>query len=172
MAVSIDNLTIGMADITVDGVAVPHQADASTLNVEPEMIEIDLYELVAYDQRVNGYNVELAIVVDEENYNGLKLALSGVEEIVDSTTGETIGLQDAPVLQSLRANAKEVVVHPRDMGSATDNDITIFKAIEVGSFERSYGKEKTTYQITLKGLCKTADATQPGNYFLFGNASA
>lgn len=161
-------LTIGIAEVTVDGTKVPNMADAATFSAEPIFQEVDLYTAPNYDRIIEGWNVSLTIVVDEESYEGYKLALAGVNELVDSVDGETVtGLTDSPGLKSLRNEAKEIIIHP---ANAPDNsfDITIFKAVPTGTFERSYSKEKTSYEIQFTALHKTGDYTQPSNYFLIG----
>jgi hypothetical protein len=174
MAAEDFRLTIGQAKITVDGDELNvHQADAAVFTAEPELIDVDLYDLVAYDKIVNGWKVEVKLVFDDENYEGFKLALAGVKEITDtdSETGQTTttGLTDSPSLKSLRQTAKEIVIHPADLPSTDQRfDITIFKAVPTGSFERTYGKEQSSYEVTLTGLARTADATQASNYFRIG----
>jgi len=166
-------LTIGVADIMVDGTPVPNQADAATFSAEPILQQVDLYTAPHYDQRVEGWNVSLTIVVDEDSYEGYQMALAGSEKLedpqysVDPELEQYSGITDGVGQKSLRPSAKEIVIHPE---GATDSryDITIFKAVPTGTFERVYGKEKTSYEITFNGLHKTGDHTQMSNYFLIG----
>lgn len=161
------NLTIGVADITVGGVAIPHQADACVFTAEPILQQVDLYLAPNYDQIVEGWNVELKVVCDEDTYEGIQLALSGTEKI--AVAGETVGIKDGVGMKSLRSSAQEIVIHPAKLPSTDKSfDITVFKAVSVGSYERTFGKEKTSYEITFKGLHKTGDETKAGNYFLIG----
>ncbi|WP_163581110.1 hypothetical protein [Gracilibacillus saliphilus] len=157
------DVTIGLANITVDGEEVPRQADAATLSIEPQFIDVDLYTAYNFDKRIDGYNVTVTIVCDEDSIEGYKLAIPGVE---DTSTG---GFQDGATHKSLRGSAKEIVIHPEEREASDQSmDVTIFKAIPTGSWERSYGKEKTQYEITLTALHNTGDRTQVGNYFRIG----
>ncbi|WP_373892770.1 hypothetical protein [Virgibacillus sp. CBA3643] len=155
------NLTIGMADITIDGTSVPRQADAAVFSAEPVIQEVDLYLVPAYDRIIEGWTVSTTVVVDEYSLEYYQMALGGMEE--DET-----GFTDGKGMKSLRKEAKEVVIHPRDMGDDTSLDITIFKAVPTGAFERTFGKEVAGYEITLTGLHKTGDPKQAGNYFRIG----
>jgi hypothetical protein len=160
-------LTIGVADITIDGLKVPNQADAATFTAEPILTQVDLYTAPNYDQILEGWNVELKVVCDEDTFKGIQMALPGVETILESTT--EVGIKDGKGLQSLRSQAKEIVIHPANLPESDESfDITIFKAVPVGTYERVYGKDKTTYEITYKGLHKTGDHKKSGNYFLIG----
>ncbi|MBD1222748.1 hypothetical protein [Virgibacillus halodenitrificans] len=160
-------LQVGMANITVGGVEVPNQADAAVFSAEPRLIEIDLYTAPVYDRIIEGWDASVTITVDEESYEAYKMALAGVEEL--QNTGETVGLQDGAGLQSLRKTAQEVIIHPANLPAEDKSfDITLFKAIPTSSLERSYGKEKTSYEITLTALHNTGDYKKFGNYFRIG----
>lgn len=164
-------LTIGMASITYGGVEVPHQADACVFSASPILQEVDLYLAPAYDRIVEGWEVSVTVVVDEETYEGYKMALAGVEELKDSTTQEVTGLTDGVGMKSLRKEAKELVIHPADLPIDDKSfDITIFKAIPTSEVERTYGKELAGYEITFTGLHRTGDPKQSGNYFRIGEA--
>ena len=44
---------------------------------------MDLYNAPNYDKIVQGWTVNLTLVVDEESYEGYMMALAGAEELVD-----------------------------------------------------------------------------------------
>lgn len=169
------NFTIGTASVTYGGVKVPHAADAFTFTAEPILQQIDLYTAPNYDQRVEGWKVEGKLVVDEDSLDAYKMALAGVEMLEDPLFGtdpdakQYTGLTDGVGFKSLRSTAKELVIHPDSLPASDKSlDVTIFMAASVGSFERVYGKEKTSYEITFTGLHKTGDSTKAGNYFRIG----
>ncbi|MCR1833132.1 hypothetical protein NSA56_01810 [Oceanobacillus caeni] len=156
------DLTIGMAHVTIGGEPVPRQADAAVFSAEPIITDIDLYTAPNFDKMVEGWNVTCTIVVDVASLEGYKMALAGVEEGTDGS------LSDGKGLQRMRGKAQEVVIHPVDNGIDTSMDIIIHKAIPVGTFERTFGKEVTGYEIQLQGLHKSGDYRLSNNYFQIG----
>lgn len=164
-----ERFTIGVADITIGGNKVPNQADAAVFTAEPILLDVDLYQVPNYDKILEGYNVQVQIVVDEDCIQGYEMALAGME-VVDSEilVNPPIGLYDGGNQQSMRSKAKEVIIHPVAFGEDDSYDIIIHKAIPIGSFERTYGKEKTSYTITLQGLAKTANVKDVNQYFQIG----
>lgn len=172
MALDSKSITYGTSEVTYGGVAVPNMADAATLSIAPQFIDISLYEIQNYDAVVEDYTVEVTLTFDEESYEGYKLAIAGVEENIDSVSSTVVGLQDGKTMESLRATAQELVIHPKKHGTSTDYDITVHMAIPTGTVERSYAKDKTQYQVTFRGLHKTGDPTVAGNYFRIGNPAA
>ncbi|MEC1786087.1 hypothetical protein [Schinkia azotoformans] len=162
------NLTIGTASVTVGGQPVPNLADAVVFSATPRIIDVDLYQAANYDKRIDGWDVELRLIFDEASYAGYKLAMEGLDEQTFDDI-DIIGLKDGKTHQSLRATAKEIVVHPAELPALEKEfDITIFKAVSIGTFERSFSKEKTQYEVTFRALHKTGDPTKSGNYFLIG----
>lgn len=159
-----NNLTIGMAEVTVDGVKVGRQADAAVVSFEPVLEEIDLYTVPGYDQMLTGWNVVATITVDEESIEHYKMALPNVQDTVAG------GLTDGRGMKRLRDQAKEVVIHPIDV-EGDEFDITIFKAIPIGTVERTYGNEVAGYAIELRGLHKSGDYRTTSNYFRIGPES-
>lgn len=172
MALDSKSITYGTSEVTYGGVAVPNMADAAVLNITPQIIDIPLYEIQNYDAVVEDYNVEVTLTFDEESYEGYKLAIANLEENLDSTTSEVVGLTDGATMKSLRATAQELIIHPKKHDTSTDYDITVFMASPVGTLERTYAKDKTQYQVTFRGFHKTGDPSQAGNYFRIGNPAA
>lgn len=149
----------GLADITWGGVKIPTLADKSTLTIAPEYIDINSYEMGGVvDKLAKSYKVTLEVVFQEET-----------PEIISMCIPLTGG-QDSAVGESLRAKAKELVIHPRKY--ADDSfDVTVFKAISTGSYERVYGLEQGQIKVTFEGLVRdNAEAGKPGNYFRIGAA--
>lgn len=148
----------GLADITYGEGTFPVQGDAAVLKIEPEYIDINSYALGStYDKLVKTWNVTLEVVFEEETAEvmGLCVPLTGGK---DSALGE-----------SLRAKAKQLVIHPHSAGISKDFDVTIFKAVSTGSYERKYGLEQGKVAVTFTALVK--DGATPGvagNIFQIG----
>lgn len=148
----------GLADITWGGVKIPTLADKSTLTIAPEYIDINSYEMGGVvDKLAKSYKVTLEVVFQEET-----------PEIISMCIPLNNG-QDSAVGESLRAKAKELVIHPRKYGDDKSYDVTVFKAISTGSYERVYGLEQGQIKVTFEGLVRdNAEAGKPGNYFRIG----
>ncbi|WP_286231317.1 hypothetical protein [Neobacillus mesonae] len=163
------NVPFGMADITVEGESIGLQADAATFTAEPKYVDIETYELGLYDKYLEGWDVKVKVVFQEESYEKLKIALPVLEEV--TTGSEKIGLKDGRLHQRVRDKGKEIKIHPRDAGLSKEFDVTIFKAYPVGVFERKYGKETSKFEVEFVGLPMTGDSTKGGNFFLIGEDS-
>lgn len=148
----------GLADITYGEGAIPVQGDAAVLKIEPEYINITSYELGGLqDKLVKTWNVTLEVVFEEETAETMGLC-------VPLTSGK-----DSALGESLRAKAKKLVIHPRSAGESKDFDVTIFKAISTGSYERKYGLEQGKIAVTFTALIKDgAAAGEAGNFFKVG----
>lgn len=94
------------------------------------------------------------------------MAIPALQEL--SADGKAVGLTDGAIHQRMRDLASEIVIHPKDAGTSTETDITIFKAYPVGSFTRVYGKEVVSYEVEFVGLPLTGDGSTGGNYFRIG----
>jgi hypothetical protein len=171
MAVTNINIPIGLADIKIAGTALAHQADAAVFMANPEFQAIDLYDVPKYDQYLTGWDVQLKVTLDDENYQAIMQSLTAGEEIVDATTSATTGVKDGALLQRMRSKAKEIIIHPQALGADTSYDIKIFKAIAISGFQRTYGKEKGSWEVTFQSLHRTGDPKDAGAYFVIGDAS-
>lgn len=152
----------GLADIKYGDSPIPVQGDAAVLKIEPEYIDINSYELGGvYDKIVKTWNVTLEVVFEQETAEVMGLCVP-LNSGKDSALGE-----------SLRAKAKELVIHPRSAGESKDFDVTIFKAVSTGSYERKYGLEQGKVAVTFTALLK--DGAAPGvagNFFQIGTVLA
>lgn len=153
----------GMADITWGESPIPVQGDAAVLNITPEFIDITSYELGGVQDKIcKSWNITLEVVFEEETAEIFQMALP-------LTADSQQNYQDAALGESLRAKAKELVIHPRSAGSSKDFDITIFKAAPSGTLERRYGLEQGKVAVTFTAMLKDgAEAGSPGNYFKIG----
>lgn len=162
-------LIFGQADITFGSESIGLQADKAVFKAEPKYTDIEIYDFGGVvDKICTGWDVTLEVVMAEES--AIKLAIP-VEEGTGSD--DKPNYTDSAVGMSLREKAQELLIHPRNAGTATDTDITIFKAAPTGSFERVYGLEQGKIAVTFTAFVKDgAEAGKAGNYFRFGTATA
>lgn len=167
MAAAEKQFIFGMADITWGGEKLPTLGDAAVLKIEPEFIDIESYELGGtYDRIAKSWKVSLEVVFEEETAKVITMAIP-VESL-----GASAGYTDGALGMSLRAKAQELVLHPRNM-TDTSMDVTVFKAVPTGSYERRYGLEQGKVAVTFTAMLKDgAEAGKAGNYFRIGDAPA
>ncbi|UNC92710.1 hypothetical protein [Candidatus Contubernalis alkaliaceticus] len=165
-------IPIGLADITIGSgsgetpLEVEVQGDAAVLTVEPMTEAVDLYTMPHFDQLLVGWNVQLKIVLESESYEQIEAALPFINKY---SAGSDNWLEDGKLFQRARDKALEITVHPADLPADNKTyDVTIFKAIATGTYERKYGKEVSKYEITFQALAKTLDYTEAGNFFQIG----
>lgn len=159
----------GLADITIDGEKMGLQGDSAELEVTPNYLEVETYELGIYDHYLDSWTVKLKVVFQEEGFDKLKLAMPALYEL--QTAGAIVGLTDGAIHVRMRDKAKEIIVHPRDKGASTEYDVTIYKAFPTGTFTRVYGKETVKYEVEFMGLPLTGDGSTGGNYFCIGDTT-
>jgi hypothetical protein len=162
------NLGFGLADIKVGGVDIGSQGDSAEFSAEPVYLDIESYENGLYDRYLEKWNVKLKVVMEEESYEKLQMALPVLEQVEVGNPLELVGLKDGGAHQRVRSKAKEVSVHPRGNGTDASYDITIYMAYPTGVFKRTYGKELTKYEIEFTAFPKTGQSKNSGNYFLIG----
>lgn len=163
MAENTQKYIFGLADITWGTDALPVLGDAAKLTITPEYIDINSYEMGSIvDKIVKSYQVTVEVVFEEETAKIIQMAIP--------TTADANGnLCDSALGESLRAKAKELLIHPRSAGDSKEFDITIFTAVSTGNYERSYGLEQGKVVCTFTGLVK--DGAVPGklgNIFQIG----
>lgn len=175
----IENIPFGLSDITVgEGVdAVSFngvnffQGDGGEVTLTPILEEIKLADLgdSVYDEIVIGHEGEVKIVAAQEDIRILEAALSFMDSITDSGTGNTVGLMDAKIGSSMRAKAKKVTIHPRKMGADKSLDITLYKMGGSGEYTRSYANEQGKIEATFKLYPRdNFDVSKPGNFYYIG----
>lgn len=179
MAVNLNTIPFGLATITIgDGVDALSldginyfQAEGGEINIEPELEDITFqdYGSSPYDQRISGYTGELTVVVGQNDLKIMQKLFAYHAEIVDATSTEVVGVEDAKIGQSMREKAVPVTIHPREMGTNTSLDIHIYKMAGTGAFNRTYENAQGNYEVTLTMFMKDdADPTKPGNFYYIG----
>jgi hypothetical protein len=83
-----------------------------------------------------------------ENHDTLKLAMG----LTEQTSGGNKNLVDS-VLGSQKVG-KQLIIHPLDAGVDTSRDITVYRAILSGNFERTYGLDQGKVPETIEALVK------------------
>lgn len=157
----------GLADITIDGKDMGLQAEAAVFSAEPEYIEVETYEAGIFDYYLDKWNVHMKVSFQQDGFEQLKLALPATVELKEN--GETVGLTDGRLHQRMRDKAVEIRVHPREAAEDDKSmDVVIFKAVPVGVFERTYGKEAVQYEIEFHALPLTGKSGKNGEYFRIG----
>lgn len=148
----------GLCDITYGESPLPVLGDKATLTIEPEYIDINSYEIGGLvDKLVKTWKISLDVVFEQETAEVMGLCIP-LDEKEDSALGK-----------SLRATGKELKIHPRSAGESKNFDITIFKAVSTGSYERVYGLEQGYVKVTFNALVKDgAQAGKKGNFFAIG----
>ncbi|WP_404403799.1 hypothetical protein [Jeotgalibacillus malaysiensis] len=164
-------IPFGMAQITVNGEDVGLQGDAAVFSATPTYIDVEVYEMGVYDKALEKWEVMLTVRFAQEDYSKFKMAMPHLEELTD-VEGNVTGLTDGKLMQRARDKAVEVVVHPIEAGDSKEFDVTVFKAFPVGTFERTYGKEASVYEVEFMALPRTGNINQHGNYFRIGEEVA
>lgn len=171
--------SFGLADITVerDGVALEFngkqflQADGGELSLVPAYRELKFKDTgdTTVEHRLAGWAGTVTFVVGQEDLALMQLALSSVDEIVDTEVpANVVGLTDSKMGTALRGY--KVTIHPRVL-PANDKrfDYTIYQMASTGGITKPYNDEQTMTTITLNMLPRVGfDASQPGNFFYTG----
>jgi hypothetical protein len=177
-----DKIPFGLADITVGTEGDANQlkfngkdflqAEGGEIKISPILEDIKIADFgdSIFDQRVNGFEIEVTIQAGESrSLDILASSLSFTEDIIDTTSTLRVGLTDAKIGTSLRAKGKTVRIHPRDMGTDDSLDIVVYKMIANGEMSQSYENSQGKHEIKLIALPRDGfDATKVGNFFYIG----
>jgi hypothetical protein len=173
-------IPFGPADITIgegtdaiklDGINVL-QVEGGEVTLTPTFAPenyIDMGE-ADYDQLVTGYTGQVTFTLGQQSAKLMKLALAATREIIDATSGEVVGITDAPVGDSMRAKALPVRIHPRSLPPEDQtHDIVIYKMASTGDFSRAYNLEQGTMPVELTMFPRdNFNAAQGANFFYTG----
>ncbi|MCP3026603.1 hypothetical protein [Halobacillus sp. A5] len=179
MSLDPEKIPFGLADIIVgegsdeikfDGKN-EFQFEGGELTFTPILQDINVADFgeSVYDQRITGYEGSVSMSAAQQTIENLKLAMSYVEEITDSSSGDATGLMDAKIGTSMRSKAQKIRIHPRVMGDDDSMDIVVYKMASNGEFTRSFANEQGNIPIEFTMYPRdNMDASKPGNFFYVG----
>lgn len=171
--------SFGLADITItkdDKVIAVNgtdflQVDGGELSLTPSYRDISFKDFgdTVVQRRLSGWEGTVTFVVGQEDLRLIQLALSSVEEIVNTdATPTVVGFTDAKMGTALEGY--KVTIHPRVL-PANDKrfDYTIYQMASTGGLTKPYNDEQTSFTITLNMMPRVGfDASQPANFFYTG----
>ena len=164
----------GEREIAFDGIQ-NMQFEGGELTLEPQYADITSIDTGGgnYDNYFTHYEGTLTISGFEDSLENFRLALGGVQEIVNDD-GEVIGYSDAPVGASNRERANTVDIAPRYlMGDTGTEHIHIYKAASTAAYNRSYNLEQGSVSIEMAIYPKDgAKPTDGDNFFRRGKPEA
>src|SRR5699024_2215662 len=145
------------------------QGDGGEVNLEQELEDIDSPDCgnTSYDQVVVGWSGTVTIVAMEATLDLISKRLSGTISLEED--GKVVSVTDAPIGASLRAGARTLRIHPRQMGDDTSEDIFIHKIANSSGMTKSFANEQGNHEMEFAMFPKDcADANKPNNYFYIG----
>lgn len=135
MAASIDNVKLGVCEVTFNSVELGHTKGGVTVTYEPSYhdVTVDAYGETVVDKRLLGEKLIAKVPLAEATLANLQVAIpEGTTAGTKLTIGSSVG-------DSLEANAAVLTLHPVENGS--DNladDVTFYKAVVSNSIELPY----------------------------------
>jgi len=145
---------MGAASLVFGGVSLGHTSGGVTFHYEPNSNDItfDQYGTTPVDKILSGENVQIVANLAEPVLAQLNQAIPGGDYALGAS-GERLGLgRDAGY--SLRADAKQLVLHPVEK-SSTDlsEDVVIYKAVVADTVELNYEVDnQRVYEVTFQAL--------------------
>jgi len=135
MAASIDNVKLGVCEVTFDSTLLGHTKGGVTVTYEPSYhdVTVDAYGETVVDKRLLGEKLIAKVPLAEATLANLQIA---IPEGTTDGTKLTIG---SPVGDSLADSAKVLLLHPVE--NASDNladDVTFYKAVVSNTIELPY----------------------------------
>lgn len=145
------------------------QAEGGELTLEPELTDITMADFgdTNYDQVVVGWNGTATLVAAKSTLDVISKTLSGTVSF--DRDGKVVSVTDAPIGASLRAGARTLTIHPRQMGDDKSEDIFIHKIANASGMTKAFANEQGNYEMEFTMFPKDcADANKPNNYFYIG----
>lgn len=134
-------------------------------------IKIDQYGVGDYDDIINGWDVKTVIRMAESDYDSIKAVSAALDETID---GAKKRLFDRQLGTSMRSLGKKLTIHPLEMLTSVEEDITIYLAAPLTPLDLKYNFEgERVLEVTMKGY--PDDSVTPGDpdaYFCIGDESA
>jgi len=122
------------------------------------------------EKYVTGQEGTVQLVVGQYSPDLMQLAMNAVKAITDTTTGDVVGLTDAPIGTKASDNAYKAEIHPRVLPAEDKSqDITIYRVIADSEFNRAFVNEINQVTIQLSMIPREgADFSKASNYFYTG----
>ena len=135
MAADIQNVKLGVCEVTFDSTLLGHTKGGVTVTYEPSYhdVTVDAYGETVVDKRLLGEKLIAKVPLAEATLANLQIA---IPEGTTTGTKMTIG---SPVGDSLADSAKVLLLHPVE--NASDNladDVTFHKAVVTNTIELPY----------------------------------
>lgn len=151
---NINNGRMSAARLTYGGVNIGHTTGGVSFNYEPstEDLIFDQYGDTPVDKILTGENVQIVANLAEPVVGVLNSVIPGGLHALGSG-GERLGVgRDAGY--SLRADAKQLVLHPYDKADDdTDEDVVIYKAVVAEAVELNYEVNgQRVFEVTFQAL--------------------
>lgn len=164
MAADTTKVKVGVCSVTFNAVDLGHTQGGVELKYEPTYheVKVDQYGQTVVDKRLIGEKVTVKVPLAESSVAVLQASMpinslvSGPPQLVKVGT-------DAGA--SLLAKAATLVLHPLDMGVATTNDVTIFKAVSSEPVLVPYKfDQERVFEVTFEALLDVSKAS--GSYLM------
>jgi hypothetical protein len=135
MAASVDNVKLGVCEVTFNDVELGHTKGGVVLTYEPSYhdVSVDAYGETVVDKRLLGEKITAKVPLAESTLANLQVAMP-----MATTDGTTLTIGSS-VGDSLADEAKVLELHP--VANAYDNlddDFTMYKAVVTNTIELPY----------------------------------
>ena len=174
MASSIDNVKLGICQVLWYAGAADAEVDLGytkggvTVSVTTETYEstVDQFGNTPIAEQITGRRVEATCPLAETTLLNFGLLFPKAQENV---AGDRIDVQTG-VGENLITYAKKLILRPKYMGSATTEDMVIWKAATPGNMEFAYSLDsERIFNVTFKGY---PDSSQNDILFTYGDSAA
>ena len=174
------SIKLGPCRVTYDPDGVSYVIDKTIGGVDfsaaplTKEIKVDQFGEGAYDHRIVGWEAKAIIRMAESDYDAIKAMSVALDETID---GAKKKLYDKQLGTSMRTLAKKLVIHPLDMGTSVEEDITVYLAAPLTPLDLKYNyKEERVLEVTMhaypREIAGTIDPGDPNAYFCIGDESA
>ena len=150
MAANVDNVKLGICDVTLGGSDIGHTKGGVELSITPDIhsVTVDKYGSSVVKAYEIGTAVEVKITCAEYQKDLIAKAIAG-STLTAGSTKDQIGI-GGTAGKELTASA--MVLHPTAFGTSTDDDITLHKVIPMGTMLPFKVEEETVYEATFMAL--------------------
>lgn len=165
---SIDNVKLGVCNVTFNDVALGHTKGGVTVSYEPTYhdVSVDAYGETVVDKRLLGERLVATVPLAEATLANLQVAIpEGTTSGSKLTIGSSVG-------DSLADEAKELVLHPVENASDNlDDDVVFHKAVVSSTIELPYQNDGERI-IEVEFVALLDESKSDGNYLgLIGDST-